>query len=97
MQRKSLFLVTWLDAEYRPPRYRNERIAALLVKCRHGFALVPKHIELIGSHMGNGNPIGRSGLFLPQGIDQLRSEEHTSELQSRENLVCRPLLDNKKC
>src|SRR5690606_41645496 len=25
-----------------------------------------------------------------------RSEEHTSELQSRENLVCRLLLDNKK-
>src|SRR5690606_41495846 len=24
-----------------------------------------------------------------------RSEEHTSELQSRENLVCRPLLDKK--
>src|SRR5690606_42103070 len=24
-----------------------------------------------------------------------RSEEHTSELQSRENLVCRPLLENK--
>src|SRR5690606_3479672 len=26
-----------------------------------------------------------------------RSEEHTSELQSRENLVCRLLLDKKKC
>src|SRR5690606_39871377 len=26
----------------------------------------------------------------------LRSEEHTSELQSRENLVCRPLLEKKK-
>src|SRR5690606_40779715 len=25
-----------------------------------------------------------------------RSEEHTSELQSRENLVCRLLLENKK-
>src|SRR5690606_41933905 len=25
-----------------------------------------------------------------------RSEEHTSELQSRENLLCRLLLDNKK-
>src|SRR5690606_41073586 len=26
----------------------------------------------------------------------IRSEEHTSELQSRENLVCRLLLDKKK-
>src|SRR5690606_39823948 len=31
---------------------------------------------------------------LPQGI--CRSEEHTSELQSRENLVCRLLLEKKK-
>src|SRR5690606_39361966 len=27
---------------------------------------------------------------------EVRSEEHTSELQSRENLVCRLLLDKKK-
>src|SRR5436309_8418646 len=29
-------------------------------------------------------------------VDGLRSEEHTSELQSRENLVCRLLLEKKK-
>src|SRR5690606_40620730 len=29
-------------------------------------------------------------------VAQLRSEEHTSELQSRENLVCRLLLEKKK-
>src|SRR5690606_39364156 len=29
-------------------------------------------------------------------MDVLRSEEHTSELQSRENLVCRLLLEKKK-
>src|SRR5690606_39835824 len=28
--------------------------------------------------------------------DRVRSEEHTSELQSRENLVCRLLLEKKK-
>src|SRR5690606_41023157 len=28
-------------------------------------------------------------------IDRARSEEHTSELQSRENLVCRRLLEKK--
>src|SRR5690606_39983106 len=28
--------------------------------------------------------------------DEARSEEHTSELQSRENLVCRLLLEKKK-
>src|SRR5690606_39587278 len=30
------------------------------------------------------------------GAELLRSEEHTSELQSRENLVCRLLLEKKK-
>src|SRR5690606_41999568 len=29
-------------------------------------------------------------------VECLRSEEHTSELQSRENLVCRLLLEKKK-
>src|SRR5690606_39355771 len=29
-------------------------------------------------------------------LDVTRSEEHTSELQSRENLVCRLLLEKKK-
>src|SRR5690606_41811446 len=33
---------------------------------------------------------------LEQGLHLLRSEEHTSELQSRENLVCRLLLEKKK-
>src|SRR5690606_40368183 len=30
-----------------------------------------------------------------EGGNQVRSEEHTSELQSRENLVCRLLLEKK--
>src|SRR5438132_7934176 len=29
-------------------------------------------------------------------IEELRSEEHTSELQSHSDLVCRPLLEKKK-
>src|SRR5436309_10858767 len=33
---------------------------------------------------------------LPAGRLTSRSEEHTSELQSRENLVCRLLLEKKK-
>src|SRR5690606_41657432 len=32
----------------------------------------------------------------PRGAGVWRSEEHTSELQSRENLVCRLLLEKKK-
>src|SRR5690606_40876611 len=33
---------------------------------------------------------------LDRGLAALRSEEHTSELQSRENLVCRLLREKKK-
>src|SRR5690606_41891408 len=37
------------------------------------------------------------GIFgFPPLVAQNRSEEHTSELQSRENLVCRLLLEKKK-
>src|SRR2546427_5685090 len=32
----------------------------------------------------------------PEGYDEERSEEHTSELQSQSNLVCRLLLEKKK-
>src|SRR5690606_40304943 len=36
--------------------------------------------------------INESGLTNAELANAQRSEEHTSELQSRENLVCRPLL-----
>src|SRR5690349_23988209 len=36
------------------------------------------------------------GLHEPPGDQVLRSEEHTSELQSRRELVCRLLLEKKK-
>src|SRR5690606_37455418 len=36
------------------------------------------------------------GLLHNPSVKTLRSEEHTSELQSRENLVCRLLLEKKK-
>src|SRR2546421_2700516 len=46
----------------------------------------PRGTNLVG--MGAGEP------FL--NFDELRSEEHTSELQSRSDLVCRLLLEKKK-
>src|SRR5690606_40127752 len=36
------------------------------------------------------------GGFCVSCLNSTRSEEHTSELQSRENLVCRLLLEKKK-
>ena len=51
------------------------------------------HKDIRAGSLGS-DPAGlRDG---PQRLDSLRSEEHTSELQSRRNLVCRLLLDKKK-
>src|SRR3712207_7115658 len=43
---------------------------------------------------GHGGP-GRRQDLQPQGRQPARSEEHTSELQSRQYLVCRLLLEKK--
>src|SRR2546427_8634180 len=40
--------------------------------------------------------VERAGVHPPHKGPSLRSEEHTSELQSQSNLVCRLLLEKKK-
>src|SRR3712207_8108073 len=45
-------------------------------------------VEVLGA---DGGAVG-----LIRGMQAVRSEEHTSELQSRQYLVCRLLLENKK-
>src|SRR5690606_40903231 len=56
--------------------------AAPLHGCRHPTPLSPR--------------TGSSVPMRPVNELSFRSEEHTSELQSRENLVCRLLLEKKK-
>src|SRR5438874_5327216 len=48
----------------------------------------------IEEHVANRPPTMKS--FLGMSVIGLRSEEHTSELQSRRDLVCRLLLEKKK-
>src|SRR5690606_41906791 len=50
------------------------------------------------AHRPAGHPDDHGGAAAtrPAKFQQARSEEHTSELQSRENLVCRLLLEKKK-
>src|SRR5439155_26481486 len=57
----------------------------------HGAAGRPAGRRLPG-HPGG----GRARPAEPQGVRVQRSEEHTSELQSRGHLVCRLLLEKKK-
>src|SRR5690606_41890061 len=42
------------------------------------------------------HPFHAYRVILLSSVNNLRSEEHTSELQSRENLVCRLLLEKNK-
>src|SRR3712207_7633270 len=71
-----------LELLHLPRRRRGgaERVALPLLRRRHGTRHGP----------GDGDPDG-----LPDGPPP-RSEEHTSELQSRQYLVCRLLLEKKK-
>src|SRR3989442_1990291 len=47
-------------------------------------------------HLTRHNPIELLRRADPARLDGIRSEEHTSELQSRPHLVCRLLLEKKK-
>src|SRR5690606_39465052 len=52
---------------------------------------------LLGVHPAHDHATNaRVGTVIGEGLIGTRSEEHTSELQSRENLVCRLLLEKKK-
>src|SRR5690606_39578486 len=56
--------------------------------------LVDDKADLFRAHRHNHHVSHAFGTLLPgRSLDQPRSEEHTSELQSRENLVCRLLLE----
>src|SRR5688572_32630991 len=66
---------------------------ALPIFKRHQFSV--RHNEAaLEIHCG-GKSVGRQ-LLRQQPDGQIRSEEHTSELQSQSNIVCRLLLEKKK-
>src|SRR5690606_40328161 len=63
---------------------------------------LPQVLHVLGAPVG-AQPVeefdrlqARAARLLDLPLLHLRSEEHTSELQSRENLVCRLLLEEKK-
>src|SRR2546430_10463553 len=81
------------------PRPRDERATvstpswdtSIRSRCRSSS----RHAASTGSaETGSGRLHAVDGMDFPQGPQ--RSEEHTSELQSQSNLVCRLLLEKKK-
>src|SRR5690606_41928588 len=53
---------------------------------------ISRKLRRMGAHLAGDHPAAGDPVSAPR---YRRSEEHTSELQSRENLVCRLLLEKK--
>src|SRR2546427_8258237 len=54
-------------------------------------------LEHVLNRILNGNDVQSARAeHIKSGVERRRSEEHTSELQSQSNLVCRLLLEKKK-
>src|SRR2546430_12132464 len=70
----------------RPPRSTLFPYTTLFRSTREHFAAKGVHVDLIRLY----------GSMELAPLAGLRSEEHTSELQSQSNLVCRLLLEKKK-
>src|SRR5206468_9796738 len=65
-----------------------------VVRLRDSLALDPAVLPAFGHDGAHG---GHLSLVAAAFVAEGRSEEHTSELQSRSDLVCRLLLEKKKC
>src|SRR2546430_7745950 len=92
--RSTLFPYTPLFRSERPPCPRRQRQPLRLLDGRDLTGQDELHVRV---PVGQVEPAQRRRL----GPDRLhprlvRSEEHTSELQSQSNLVCRLLLEKKK-
>src|SRR5436309_10981383 len=87
--RSTLFPYTTLFRSIKPLYYANDgkvvRVASQV-----------KALLASGAVSSARDPAGIAGFLLRGSVPEPRSEEHTSELQSRENLVCRLLLEKKK-
>src|SRR3712207_7124161 len=83
----------------RPPRstpFPTRRSSDLRASSTPSFSPPPRVRRLtVGSPPRSGRCAGHAPSRTEQGLWQ-RSEEHTSELQSRQYLVCRLLLEKKK-
>src|SRR5436309_10146465 len=60
------------------------------------FVALDRRLQVPACGFGIAIPLQAGPLGQDLGLAERRSEEHTSELQSRENLVCRLLLEKKK-
>src|SRR3712207_7952997 len=69
-----------------------DRLEDLLVRLEHGLAPLDRVLDPVHG----ATDVHGADHHLDEVAEQRRSEEHTSELQSRQYLVCRLLLEKKK-
>src|SRR2546422_7149474 len=83
----------------RPPRSTLFPYTTLFRSDRGGRHRERRALLKLGAHLGRAALEQRVRVLegdLARGVVDTRSEEHTSELQSRLHLVCRLLLEKKK-
>src|SRR5260370_3946678 len=80
----------------RPPRSTLFPYTTLFRSPPRGTMVPPMNTTSARENRPLNSPIESSGLFSRADVVFMRSEEHTSELQSHLNLVCRLLLEKKK-
>src|SRR5258708_23108170 len=79
----------------RPPRSTLFPYTTLFRSVAGGIVAVAMHTLIIDRFIRSG--VGTMAIFIATlGVSFVRSEEHTSELQSPDHLVCRLLLEKKK-
>src|SRR3712207_7593415 len=89
--RSTLFPYTTLFRSLTDAEFNEVREGVELVSVDPGGLICDEHDRSDGMY------IVRSGMVkVMKNVSALRSEEHTSELQSRQYLVCRLLLEKKK-
>src|SRR2546427_3715260 len=81
----------------RPPRSTLFPYTTLFRSRQHLAGTAGLEAQQVGIHQLGCAEIGNLGSEIAGGFQRaVRSEEHTSELQSQSNLVCRLLLEKKK-
>src|SRR3712207_8199121 len=92
--RSTLFPYTTLFRSHHPTQLNDAQRAIRTVRYRaKEFGIAADRVGIWGFSAG-GHLASTAGTHFDPG--KPRSEEHTSELQSRQYLACRLLLENKK-
>src|SRR5438552_14290726 len=89
----------WFESRFREPTEPQQRAWPLIQAGRNALIAAPTGSgKTFAAFLAAIDSLLRQGLdgTLADGTQVVRSEEHTSELQSPDHLVCRLLLEKKK-